>query len=822
MTVNAETLLWYRFGGSGNVITNVANPGVMDGTLKGVSAWGSSYKLQGEYTPERVDLPADWVKTGDPKADVQYASEKALSWTGDKNHTGVVDVPAADVAPELKAMKSFTYEAFVKISEDAMFRATNAIATSGQTYAGPTMFPIVHWEQDNTDGVMFSLIYSSGKIAPFVRIVVQQPDGTSRANVSLYADSGMKTMSYDEWHHVALTVNDNGDDTARMVLYVDYVQMSSVAVANYAGIHFSDGGKDFMIGANAYNTGRCFLGDIAEVRISDTALAENEMLRPVPAGPVDEDTLLYLPLGDTPWFAPFSGRSDAPTNDTAIGLNDPLNGAPTLKYSPSWYRTGVAYPGKGCGIPVITNETYGTELLDGCLGKTVYEDANSILFSHKWAMSGENGYNYGHVLKIPYAGDSANIAQGDFTVEWFYRTSAPMGSAAATNSYTMLYCPWAKIMMNRDGRALKTRLGDIGAVIFTDIDYGGSANPADDGNWHHYALVYDSVAKTAWIWLDYVCVTAMAIPENKPLVDQSSVYFIFGGESYHSQVFCGNLDDLRITKRMLRVDEFLTTHAVSEAASAADATMYVRMEGDLSTGTDYAGSGVIKTFPGDAVTDATYVDHSRKIDYDNDGTADAVSGKALALDGACYLTFSVSPLGDCRDFTLEFFARVESLGAYANLFRFYRGSDAMSSSTILGLFRADNAWYVKVMTATNGLYDASSIEYDQKELVSDRDLMSGIERWHHYAAVVSTDRAATNTTFRLYRDYVEVGSCTFDNLLAFSPAKDAMAFGVCSSPSSSGAGTVKGMYDEIRLRPGVQPVGSFMRCIPSGLTVILR
>ena len=250
--------------------------------------------------------------------------------------------------------------------------------------------------------------------------------------------------------------------------------------------------------------------------------------------------------------------------------------------------------------------------------------------------------------------------------------------------------------------------------------------------------------------------------------------------------------------------------------------MYVRMEGDLSTGTDYAGSGVIKTFPGNAVTDATYVDHSRKIDYDNDGTADAVSGKALALDGACYLTFPVSPLGDCRDFTLEFFARVESLGAYANLFRFHRGSDATASSSILSLFRADNAWYVKVMTAKNGLYGDSSYEYDQKELVCNRDLMAGIDRWHHYAAVVSTDRAATNTTFRLYRDYVEVGSCTFDNLLAFSPAKDAMAFGVCSNPSLPRAGTVKGMYDEIRLRPGVQPVGSFMRCIPSGLTVILR
>ena len=48
-TALADTILWYRFDGSGDTVVNAANPGFMDGELKSIeSGWGGQNYVLGD------------------------------------------------------------------------------------------------------------------------------------------------------------------------------------------------------------------------------------------------------------------------------------------------------------------------------------------------------------------------------------------------------------------------------------------------------------------------------------------------------------------------------------------------------------------------------------------------------------------------------------------------------------------------------------------------------------------------------------------------------------------------------------------------------
>ena len=79
-----------------------------------------------------------------------------------------------------------------------------------------------------------------------------------------------------------------------------------------------------------------------------------------------------------------------------------------------------------------------------------------------------------------------------------------------------------------------------------------------------------------------------------------------------------------------------------------------------------------------------------------------------------------------------------------------------------------------------------------------------------------------NTTFTLYKDYAQVGSNLVfncqngaDGILAFPSTGTTLSIG-------TGGRAVNGIIDELRFRPGVQPVSSFMRRLPNGLVLIFE
>ena len=774
----ADTLLWYRFDGEGATIENKANPGVMDGTLKSIEHWGwaAPFGTGESKFPVRAEAFADGVRVIDSKTDTLYPKGNAMSWTGDRDHTGAVVVPGSSLTAAFKGAKSYTYEAFFKMSQAAIDRASGG---------GNAMFPIIHWGKDTSnaatqEGAMFAIYYTGGKLAPYFRMGV---DTNGVVGVIAYNPAYlMKSVTLDVWHHLALVASADMDaKTLKLKVYIDYNSLGSTTVTDYEGMHYSDDHAfPLVIGANPYNGGRSFLGELAEVRVSDVALDVREFLRPVPPGPVDADTLVYLPLGDTPWFA-----TQVPL---ATGVwNPPLNGAPTAAWNPKgWSTTGIS-DNYSYGVPAVADEAHGSAVRGGCLDTNALADVKSYTFS--------SGNNIGHIVEFPKDG-LADLYAGDFTFEWFFKTSYESNQA-------MLVNPWTKVMIN--GGKIHPRVGDY------NIGGGTGSAVVNDGVWHHCALVYRHGVNAFECWVDYKL-------DNIRVADalaSNTQGFYFGGQGYYTQVFNGQLDDLRITKRALAPHEFLTTVPVSDGASATD-ILHAQMEASLASGQDesFVSNGVVRVAGTNAKGSASYADISRDIDYDNDGVVDTTSTKALVLDGSNYLAFDAKAVLMTRDFTAEFFAKVTDAGNAAQFVR-------LASSTAPG---NSSRWAlapdgtVTVLRNVNGTWiqDATGTQ----SVAADPALSIADGKWHHWAVTASADYDGPSTTVKVYRDYEEVAGGTFANsVIYFGTAEHSLLFGY----SDNANGGMKAQFDEIRFRPGVQPVSSFMRHIPHlCLQIIIR
>lgn len=797
-TAHADTLLWYRFGGEGATITNKASPGTMDGTLKSI-VWGQGVGNQGNDSskfPIRGNaFPSD-VGIIDPASDAAYTGQvKSLSFSGDQSTAGMVLLTKANAAP-LVNLTSFTCEVFFKIPAAAASRT-------------PALFPLVNWGEDQQQGWKFGFYRSSGtKLSPWFRGVQKTSAGAKGTILTINAaNDNRDNYTYDTWHHLALVVDGAGDgSTATAKLILDYTEVQTLSISSYYGFYFhSSSAFPLTIGADMYRnrdtvaSRETFMGDIAEFRISDTALAANQLLRPLPDGPVDSDTLVYLPMGDCDWFG---------STNTASYKNiyhGALNAAPTASCTPYWYlndNSSVPYP-------AVSSYAADGTLRNGYLSTETFADVKSMNFSRVLGTTANDGDQYfGHVLRIPY--ENAQLAEGSFTMEWFFKTDGVVPSGNAINSYTFLNNTFAKIMINQSNGFLLTRLVKA-AGGYEDFN---TTVRVDDGQWHHYALVYDANqdAGVFAAYLDY----RMIASKTYTLTTGTSAAFCFGGEGRYKQAFSGQLDDFRITKRAMKAGEFLTTRQIG----SADAALFAHFDGDLSTGQDtaYAPDGVGGTLGGG--TAPTYVDAKRSIDLDGDGKVDYESTKALRLDGGS-VVYPHNSLLECRDFTVEWFAKYDTLANTVMLLRFGMLSDTGTGSICWALYAPTGYLRLGAHVSSNGSWH--DVYRQDKDFATGANANIADGKWHHWALVAQSNPNASpaNTSFTLYRDYEQIG-----NTLVFDKAGAGGILVLPSTGTTLSIGTsgnaINGMIDELRFRPGVQPVSSFMRRLPDGFRLFVR
>ena len=792
-SVQAETLLWYRFDGDGATIENKANPGTMDGVMKSIDTWGSLGGLGDTEAkfPTRCDAFPAGTRLIDPATDaVHQETVKSLSFTGNPANSGTVRLLKADTTAAFKEMMSFTCEVFFKLPTDA-----SAIETRR---AKDILFPLVDWgcPDDNGYGWFFGLRKDDSNTGfyPFFRY--RYNDGTS----PIRKDVQQKLFLNDgNWHHLAVVMTaDETAHTATISLVLDYKTIiTSGTLSGFYGFHKNNTGNfPLLVGADVWRKSNgtqncCFMGEIAEVRISNTALAHDQLLRPLPAGPVDSDTLVYLPMGDCDWF----GAPSAITN-IHYGI---MNAAPTAVCTPEWLinaSSSIPYPS-------VVTDAIGSAVRGGYFSTAAYGDEKSMRFSRAL----DNDKYVGHVVKIPY--ENAQLAEDSFTMEWFFKADGQVPTSSNGNtSYTFLYNSFAKVLINQENGSLLTRLVKEDGTW----DDFSSANRVDDSQWHHYALVYDKAQGAFAVYLDYRLIKCKTLT----LRTSTGVPFCFGGQDRNNQAFKGQLDDFRITKRTLKANEFLTTRQVV----SEDADFFAHFNGDFSTGQDpdLAPDGVGGTLGGGSEPAFKAVD--RRIDLDGDGRADRESVKALGLDGGS-VVWPHNPFLECRDFTMEWFAKYDSLQDNSMLLRMGMESATGRGTINWALYTFGNALRLSAHVSPDGLWrDITRYNMDFEDSAVSK-IADG--RWRHFALVVQTTEgaASTNTSFTLYREYEQVGSTiVFDNdgkggALAFPSTGTTLSIG-------TGGGRIKGMIDELRFRQGVQPVSSFMRYIPTASAVVLR
>ena len=791
---SAGTLLWYRFDGDGATIVNKADPGTMDGTLKSINTWGSLNGLGDTASkfPTRGDAFPERARILDPAVGAADGTVTALSFSGDPANSGTVRLLKADTTPAFKELTSFTAEAFFRLPTDA--------AAIEARRAKDILFPLLDWGSPDGNGLgwFFGLRKDNSTTGfyPFFRSKHYNGSGISQV------DTQVKTYITDgNWHHLAVAVAaDTSANTATVKLMLDYTEVATGDLSKFRGFHYNNSGNfPFLVGADLWRSSNgskncCFMGEIAEVRISDTALSNDELLRPLPAGPMDADTLLYLPMGDSGWFG---SRSSASYENKWHGI---LAASTNAAWTPYWVHgsTSAAYP-------AVAADAASDSVRSGYLASESFADTSSVLFSRALA----SGTYQGHAVKIPYEGKG--LAEDSFTMEWFFKTAGQVPSGNGVNSYTFMYPSFAKIMINQADGKLKTRLIPHEGN-YSDYD---SAGRVDDARWHHYALVYDKAQGAFSIYLDYSLVDSTTLaPATGTLRG-----FLFGGETATSQAFAGHLDDFRITKRALRPHEFLTSRAVV----SADAALLAHFDGDYSTSQDavLAPGGAGAAISGGAAP--SFVAQERSYDADGDGRADFTSSQALSLAGGS-VSFPRNSMLECRDFTVEWFAKYDHVASGAMLLRFEMGATAGSGTISWALYYpphsgSGNDLRLGANVSTTGSW--SSLSRKDVNLASAVDIADG--KWHHWALVADTDASASpaNTTFTLYRDYEPYGApAVFDGA---NSAGGILALPTTGTTFSFGTGAaITGLIDELRFTPAVLSASSFLRRLDNPFVLVVR
>ena len=369
------------------------------------------------------------------------------------------------------------------------------------------------------------------------------------------------------------------------------------------------------------------------------------------------------------------------------------------------------------------------------------------------------------------------FSTGSFTVETYFKVEGQ------TTYYGYLFnCPnaWSIFLTNLGQNRLGCSAGDFGSVL-------GDQDLAD-GRWHHVAVVCDQSMRTLSVYLDHALFHRFTDVEN-PLrtgatrpdrlyygCGQSMSYGVGGGLSR------GFFDELRLTKRALKVTEFVNTTALSVDAPRLD----VRFD----DGWNSAATAVLALVGVPSETGVERIRRGRvsRAILDADGQElRAPNRLGAALTGGM-VAYAGNGVLDEPSATFEAFVKRTGGAANDSVLAFTRGTDATAAFWRLA---ADGSFTVA------GAEAFPSVAFD--------------DDWHHVA--VSHETTDAGVTVTLWWDHQVVAARTVASAFDFG----------------SGAGLVlgssgfTGFVDEVRVSVGVLGARDHLYAAPrTGGCVIIR
>ena len=830
MTASAGVVGWWRFNGEGANVPNVAETGGMpdgtsratDGTIMSITTYSANpvYGSDESQMPVTTNLFQQIApRVVDQHTGSVYAGGKSLHWEGSQKKGGVI-IPF----DESLVLSNATIEVIMRIPPEAASRSDK-------------MFPLVQFGRDSYEGWFFAVYRGDGGGGiPYVRGNFVNTSDQNKLNNG----STVNTQSYvkdlpslfdGRWHHMALTLKHyyyNGEPRITAAYFIDGVCCGGMTYDKWKAWKLS-GNCPLAIGCQPYHGDgtRTFWGDIAEVRISDTTLGDNNFLVPLVNGPVDDDTALMLTFDDAAKGLGFDRQRVVPCQQT-VGSNNTNymwfaknwnihNAAYNHPFIPRWY------PFNGTGnADHLTEELRPTLSTDDTWGGTLGMDAT--LFSNVGSLNiltaqpGAAAAPGTDVINIP--DPICRLPEGDFTIECVFKTEA----ASTAEMDTFIHCPFLKWGVTNGkvlARGYKTRYSNQ-----TDHTSTWTVN---DGKWHHAAVIYDydvtdgvtNCVFSHYVDYKFVKKTTMALPVGNVgagetfLIGAVSRSFNTGTSTSSSQAFRGKIDAVRITRRVLTPGEFLSTRSDEKLMTVTfDDAEHPYAPGQ--TGAIAPGEGVAGALSGGELPQIVPSRGGWYVLDGEDGTNKVECGNAVQFAGSTLL-WQNTTLMERNDLTVEFFARYSDLRDTANILRYVRASDAgaqVADSIIWGLWAHNGTnWRLDIRAVTNGVLSTKQSGGNFAP-ITEAD-----NQWHHWALTVDAT-SGTNVVAKLYKDYEQLGNTVkLTGQLDLPPIK---GYGTGLSIGGTGvAGAyIYGTIDQLRMSAGILDPSEFMRYEKVKSTVI--
>lgn len=683
MTAEAKVLIRYKFENTVNadgqlIVKNLAagmdgkydaktvsyvKPTSSDSTA--MPTWGTDAANMPTYSEGfKASAPHMIVQSGDGAQDHE-PSGGALKWDGQQIMGGLL---IDDSSTPLRLGERTAANQTPKFTIEAMVRLDPAAANRSDA-----MFPIMQVGHDMHRGFIFSI--NGGR--PFFRPCWNKSSGGTSSDGGSYGYGGFAKIPTNEtfptlcdgrWHHIALTYNDVGNQACARV-FID----GSYAGANrwnpgdskakdFAGLFYGAKGAavPVIIGAQPFgnpNTDqptRTFWGEIAEIRITDSQITENRFIVPGATGPVDDDTAVMIRFGEnvTEGFGFEKQGVYRLYHDNGWNTFAPKNwGVRNAAYKnalqPRWYAYEATAEDTVREGPQTANDAPGEVVRADLTTVESFADGTSLAFvPHVY-----NGVNVGDCINVP---EAYKLPEGgDFTVEISFKSTA-------TDTKTLLGMPkngfLSKLCVHNGG--LLCRLYNSKGNNMGDM----SASNANDGKWHHAAIVYRKHATpTNSVTRYYFDSKLVAQRVGELRVLESS--FLIGGYERNDQPFSGSVDNFRITRRALEVGEFLSaapdadvTKNCFEATFDDEAHPYAAGRVGVEDGTSSPASS--------SVAESVRIVKSRQGfvhdgEVDGEATRIRACGKAVEVTDS-YIHWKGLPMMERDVLTIEFFARMSN------------------------------------------------------------------------------------------------------------------------------------------------------------------
>lgn len=537
----ANTLVWWRFGevpdGTAfgtKTIVNAANPGVCDARGYCVSSSSWDGDVSNIYAPHAKGAFPDGVKLLDPITGDSYDNYLGMTLNGHSSGSVTTSGAVKGSDPSVFQRQTFTAEVFVRMTA----AKAKMISDDSNRYKAP--YPIFSVSKGLGDEI-WGLLYYHNKL--LCRTVIGSYE-------MLASDS---LLNDGKWHHVALTADGSSGSSVVLKMYLDY---SLVAERNYQGQFDYAGAADFNLGVNPFASSRKFPGDIDEFRFSDVVLGPRQFLRFA-----DEACGYGVPQSSDSVF--WDGMGAQPSDYWFGSANLLRRGR--LYYEPgsTWTRVNHAFGGAaGMGAGAHVADVVQSDIWSQIGGSPV-ANQSSFRTINKETVTQADQQQGGYVIVTPPAGAPA-LTDGDFTLEYYYKSNG--GNKLGTNATLLMYPTDAN-----DG-SYKTpdpviqhffTSGGTGYIKFRNVFTEGQTADVQyvlpvglDSCWHRMAVAYDKTARRIVVYAD----RKKALTCENVLLPATSQGIVLGarGTMWNSNnSFDGWIDEIRITKRALRLNELM-------------------------------------------------------------------------------------------------------------------------------------------------------------------------------------------------------------------------------------------------------------------------